>query len=167
MSKVWISADLHIGHKNIHKYRNFPSSEEHDDHVLNELDSRVGKNDTLILAGDIAFTVEALQRIKALRAGNKILVMGNHCSERVHFSEFVGVYDKVHSMLKKGDCWITHAPLHADHLRGKFNIHGHLHDIIVDDSRYACVSLEQTMYRPVLLERVVEGLREANKCIFL
>lgn len=162
MSRLWICADLHLGHKNIHKYRGMNSSEEHDLLVLDNISQSVGKNDTLILVGDIAFTVEALEYVKSINVKNKILVAGNHCTERVHFSKFVGVYNHVHSLWRKKGCWISHAPLHPDHLRGLFNIHGHIHGDKVDDPRYECVSLEHTNMAPILFENVLKEIRSRN-----
>lgn len=162
MSRVWITADLHLRHKNIHKYRNMASPEEHDAFVMDNLRSTVGKNDTVIFVGDIAFTVEGLCLIKFLDVKNKILIAGNHCTERVHFSHFVDTYNHVHALWKKKDAWISHAPLHPDHLRGNYCIHGHIHDAEVNDPRYKCVSLERTNYKPVLLEDVLSEIR--SKC---
>lgn len=158
MSRVWITADLHLRHRNIHKYRGMASSEEHDGLVMENLQTSVGKNDTVIFVGDIAFNKDALDLIRDLKVKNKILVAGNHCTERVNFSEFVGVYNHVHALWRKSGCWISHAPLHPDHLRDLKCVHGHIHGDSVNDPRYACVSLEHTDMKPVLFERVVERL---------
>jgi calcineurin-like phosphoesterase family protein len=46
-------------------------------------------------------------------------------------------------------------PVHPTQLRaGARNIHGHLHARAIDDPRYVCVSLEQTDFRPVPIDRV-------------
>ena len=62
--------------------------------------------------------------------------------------------------------WLTHIPMHAMGLyNGRINIHGHIHEkhvmlpeaeasglMGVRDRRYVNVAVEQTDYRPILLE---------------
>ena len=68
MSKLMLAADLHLGHRNIAKYRTqFITSEEHDEIVLDNLKSSVNKADSLWLLGDIAFTKEWLLRLNEIR----------------------------------------------------------------------------------------------------
>ncbi len=40
----------------------------------------------------------------------------------------VEVFEEVHSMLKYKGMWLTHCPMHPDELRGKINIHAHVHE---------------------------------------
>ena len=60
---------------------------------------------------------------------------------------------------------LSHIPLHIDsHGRFGLNIHGHLHDkrVMTDgkvDVRYHCVCVEQTDYRPISLDTVIERSR--------
>jgi hypothetical protein len=53
---------------------------------------------------------------------------------------------------------VTHIPVHTSEVedRWKGNIHGHLHDKIIDDSRYVNVSCEQTGYTPVDKDYIYE-----------
>jgi calcineurin-like phosphoesterase family protein len=52
---------------------------------------------------------------------------------------------------------LSHIPIHPDCL-GRFgtNIHGHLHQNKLDDTRYKCVSLEHTDYKPI---QIFEALK--------
>jgi calcineurin-like phosphoesterase family protein len=61
---------------------------------------------------------------------------------------------------------LSHIPLHPESL-GRFgvNIHGHLHTgrVMVEgkvDTRYHCVCVEQTDFRPILFEDVLKRIKE-------
>lgn len=156
-----IASDLHLGHRNIFKYRTaFSSAEEHHEIIYDNLASNIDKKDTLILAGDVAFTAEWLAKIGEINCKKKVLILGNHDSERLHISQLVGVYDEIHSMLSHKGAWITHAPIHDSELRGKLNIHGHTHSAIVPDNRYINVCVEHTNWKPVELSTLVQQRRE-------
>ena len=156
MSKLYAIGDTHLGHNNIAKYRpRFATNEEHDDYILSILKETLRKRDTCYFLGDIAFTKEALLKIKSIVCMKKVLVMGNHDAERhgVKMADLLEVFDQVCAMTTKKGCWLTHAPIHPDELRGKFNIHGHTHNHNLNDSRYANVSCENIDYKPIdLLE---------------
>lgn len=142
MSKKWIISDLHFGHKNILKYagplRGGSNSEEHDLWLIEQINSVVGKNDLLYVLGDVAFDVESLKLMNKIKAGNRILVKGNHdtCSTQ----EYLKYFSTVHGLLSfKGTFWMSHAPIHPIELRGRLNIHGHVHQNSVMDSEFPSV----------------------------
>lgn len=67
---LWIYSDPHFDDKDLEKvFPNRPLAEEH----IKLINSKVGKNDTLILLGDVG----NIERIKSLK-GYKILIQGNH-----------------------------------------------------------------------------------------
>ncbi len=152
MSNIWFMSDLHLGHRNILKYRpEFSSIEEHDDTIIDNCNSVMHKRDILWLLGDICFTSESLELLKRIR-GTKKIIAGNHdINAQLFTQEYVGFVGGLKSY--KG-FWLSHAPLHPDELRGKHNIHGHMHREIIDDSRYVNVCCEQTNYRPMSLEAI-------------
>ena len=140
-----------FGHKNIARYRPiFNTNEEHDAFVIEQYLNIIKKRDTVYFLGDIVFDDIAVQKVAEL-PGYKILVLGNHDLERGgHDMKMLwDAFDRVVSLTTKKGCWLSHAPIHPDELRGKFNIHGHTHNHVIDDYRYANVCLENTNYRPV------------------
>lgn len=149
---AYMCADLHLGHNNIHIYRQKESVAIHDEMVCDNWSDTVrsDKRDTTYVLGDIAFTEEGWLRFDSL-PGRKIVILGNHCTEYVSTSFIAGLktVNSVHSMLRYKGCILTHAPLHPEHLRGKRNIHGHLHKHIVTDRRYFNCSLDQIDMRPI------------------
>jgi calcineurin-like phosphoesterase family protein len=125
MTTSWFGSDLHFGHKNIQKFRH---------HVVDELDNReiirtdwkqlVTKRDTVYILGDAAFTMEGLDAFKDL-PGRKILIRGNH--DLLDTAAYLKVFEEVYGLLKYKEFWLSHAPIHPDELRGKMNLHGHVH----------------------------------------
>ena len=161
---AYFCADAHIGHVNIHHHRGFASMEEHDEFVLSRIADTVrsNKRDTTYYLGDVAFSREAWLKIDAL-PGNKIIILGNHDTERpaqvnLAFIEGLKSVNSIHSMLNLGGLVLSHCPLHREHLRGKVNVHGHLHSLLVNDRRYVNVSMEQIDYRPITIEQLRDEL---------
>lgn len=164
MANVWFLSDLHLGHKAICKYRTqFTTQEEHNEYIKEQYHSAVTKRDTVFFLGDVAFTKEALEDVKSWTAEQKILICGNHDLDKLHMSDLVEAFDKVYSLLKYKEFWLSHAPIHPDELRGKNNIHGHVHHKSIDDVRYLNVSMENLQeYKPISLMQVREIFNERN-----
>lgn len=173
MSKVYITSDLHLGHKNIHKYRTeFSTAEEHHEIIFDNLASTVSKHDTLYLLGDVAFDKEWLARIADLKVNHKILIVGNHDLERgIHMRDLVEAYDAIYSLWSKRNFWFSHAPIHPQEMRGKkANIHGHTHGNMVwtnpecnksgfseIDTRYLNACIEHTDWKPITFQELTNG----------
>lgn len=160
----YLFADLHLTHKKIHEYRGFETVQAHDDFVekryLETIRKSVRspiieKHDTVYFLGDVSFSREGWERIDTW-PGHKVIILGNHCTEFEHISFIAGLktVKAVHGMLKAHEHWLTHAPLHPEHLRGKRNIHGHLHSAKVEDRRYMNVSLENTDMAPMHIDAI-------------
>lgn len=165
MSKLLVTSDLHLGHNNIHKYRTqFATAQEHHEFVFDNLASNIGKQDSIIFLGDIAFDGYWLERISEIKCKKKTLVLGNHDTERLSMLDLVRRYDAIHAMLSKRNCWFTHCPMHPGEFRGRvLNIHGHLHDSVVTfgsppetDINYFNACIEHTDYKPITFEDIME-----------
>ncbi len=148
---VFFIGDLHFGHKGIIKYREFATEADHRAFLMERWRCTVREKDLVYVLGDAAFTDEGLDDIGAL-PGRKILVRGNH--DGLKASRFLDVFEDVHGMLGKYKMWLTHAPIHPDELRGKVNIHGHVHFKTIPDRRYVNVSAEVIGYTPISLQEV-------------
>lgn len=168
MSNVWFVGDLHLGHRNICKYRpEFKTTKEHDEFVTERVLSVSNKNsikrDTLVLMGDCFFTEESLDSLRKFRKAFRqiIFVMGNHDSDSPERQQNLisiikeDLVDKIHACFSKYGFWFSHSPIHPEELRGKKNVHGHCHNyVITDTEKYRCVSLEQINYTPISLEQL-------------
>ena len=161
----YVLADLHLGQPNIIKYRTqFSSSIEHDNYIIGSINAVVNPKDTLILAGDVALGPQAYVMLEKILCRNLILVPGNHDGERCpirteYFKHVTGAWPL--RMCNTIRAVVTHIPIHLKCLdRWTHNVHGHLHNGQIDDSRYLCVSCEQTDYKPVNTGWIVERLMQ-------
>lgn len=125
MSNNWFIGDIHAGHAGIQKFRKHVLSEQHNrDLIEHDWCSVVTKRDTVYCMGDAAFTLEGLDWIKSL-PGTKILVRGNH--DELTTEQYLTAFKEVHGLFRYKRYWLSHAPIHPAELRGKMNIHGHVH----------------------------------------
>lgn len=171
MSRLMITSDLHLGHKNIHKFRGeFSTAEEHHEVIFDNFASSIKKSDSVILLGDIAFDNYWLNRLSEVKCRKKTLILGNHDTERLSIFDIVnsGVYDAIHSIYAKRKCLLSHYPIHGHEFRrSDLNIHGHLHDKKVEslnialqvmrpDVRYFNACVEHTDYKPISFAEILE-----------
>lgn len=157
MSKSYFWSDLHLGHDNIIKFRKqFSTPEEHHETIFDRLATTIGKRDKITLLGDICFTRYWLDKIRSIKCISKVLILGNHDTERdISCLEYCSVFDQVHGLLKTKGFWLSHAPIHPNELRGCRNIHGHVHDNPIDDDRYISVCVESHPF-PVDITKLKE-----------
>lgn len=66
MTRIMITSDLHLGHKNIHKFRDAKTAEAHHEFVFERLATSINKRDSVIFLGDIAFDQYWLNKIKSI-----------------------------------------------------------------------------------------------------
>lgn len=157
---VFFASDLHIGHGNCAtRYRGFKSVEEHDAMLREVWLETVGKRDKVFVIGDVGHNKKkSVLEWYADLPGFKHLIMGNH--DMCDVLEYRKVFDKVSGMVKYKDYWLTHAPIHPMELRGKRNIHGHLHEQKVRneygevDSRYINANVDVNGYEFLSFEDI-------------
>jgi len=172
---TWAISDLHFGHKRITEFRPFETMEEHEQCLMDGWCSVVNPRDKVWVLGDSAFSSEALVKLGSL-PGTKFLVRGNH--DHLPTWEYLKVFEEVFGLVyykrKKGQkAWLSHAPIHPDELRGRINVHGHVHSKTISaswrvtgeyggidyhklpDKRYVNVCPEAIGYAPVLLHPLI------------
>lgn len=126
MTQVWFCSDLHFGHKNIHKFRNHVDSEEDNrQQIIADWKDCVSKRDEVYVLGDAAFTMDTVHVFGDLPGRNKYLIRGNH--DELDTSVYLKYFNQVYGLKKYKEFWLSHAPIHPDELRGKVNLHGHVH----------------------------------------
>lgn len=136
MSKVYFTSDLHFGHRNIGKYRadiGLDSEQKNRDAICREWAGRITKRDVVWVLGDCCFKEDVIKDLYNLQ-GRKRLILGNHDVKNI--VAFTSAFDKICGIQSYKGYWLTHAPVHSDELRGKKNIHGHVHMEDLNDSRY-------------------------------
>ena len=176
MPAVFLTSDTHFGHAGVCKFlrddgvtklRPWDNPEDMDEEMVKRWNETVRPNDKVYHLGDVVINRKALSIMHRLN-GDKVLIRGNHDifrddEYRNHFRE-LRAYHVMNGMI------LSHIPIHSDSL-GRFgtNIHGHLHANRVKaevwgeyeiDTRYHCVCVEQTDFRPILFEDVIKRINE-------
>jgi calcineurin-like phosphoesterase family protein len=124
----------------------------------------VGDADRVYILGDVAFTSTQMNLVVQRLKGRKVLVPGNH--EPTKMRKYFELFDDVRGYVVKKGFIMSHIPIHEQSMgRWKLNIHGHLHNNAVkknakhpdgpDDERYYCACVEQTNFRPKLLDEIL------------
>lgn len=161
MSVLFIS-DLHLGHKSIIKWRlkpdgsKFESVEEHDELIVDSYNSVVTKRSAVWVLGDVCFNADGLKSLSRLK-GIKHLVLGNH--DRYLRTNHLKTFNKICGMVAyKNKYVLTHAPLHPNSVRPRFeyNFHGHIHNTPAFGEEYRNVCVEMVGFAPVSLEEVLK-----------
>ena len=158
---VYFSSDFHLGHKNIHKYRDFGS--ENGEFILNQL-SELKKRDILFVLGDFLFPGPDYE--KYLEAIGKMpfrmkLILGNHDSLDLYdASKRPKNIELQLPLFSYKNMWVSHAPIHPNEIRNRTGcIHGHLHKEILDDPRYLNVNID-VQGRFVTLDEIKEYFKK-------
>lgn len=155
MSGVFFMADLHFGQRSIMEFegknRAGKTYEENMHSLICTCNSVVSKRDVLWLLGDVAFSSEGLAAIKEIKCDKK-LVLGNH--DVFPLKAYQNVFSEICGLRKRYGFWLSHAPIHPSELRGKKNIHGHVHSRSLDDDRYVNVCVENLDGFPISLDKI-------------
>lgn len=163
MSRVYVTSDWHLGHANAIKWRDqFSSQAEHEAQIIKNYLSVITKRDTVYFLGDIVLGKDRVERFDLLDMlkelpGHKHLILGNHDLDRPYrnLAELKDVFDdRIYSLHKYKGFWLSHAPIHPAELRGKRNIHGHVHENTLPDSNYYNACLENTGFMPKLITEI-------------
>ena len=158
---VW--SDLHLGHENIIEYANRPfgNASEMNEALWHAWETTSHPTDHLLVVGDLAMgpalCEETWERIAALPAKHRTLVVGNHDLTGQGELRAAG-FDSVCTVLvDTADpplvFMFTHFPL-MDVPVGHVNVHGHQHETPARRTPHINVSVEQLDYRPVRLDRI-------------
>lgn len=136
MANILFCSDLHFGHKNIGKFREslgIISEENNRQKVCKDWEKLVTKRDIVYVLGDSCFSMETIDTFGSL-PGTKYLIRGNH--DLLNTSVYLKYFKEVYGLLKYKEFWLSHAPIHPEELRGKVNLHGHVHFSTIKDDRY-------------------------------
>lgn len=160
MGKILFISDTHFHHTNMAIKRGFSTAEEMNQHILEKWNSKVLKKDTVYLLGDVTMEKANYEILSRLN-GYKKVILGNH-DQPQHIPELLKYVNSVCGMYKKGfeeakgNIIMTHCPIHESELnRFKYNIHGHVHENSLEDSRYINVSCEVIDYTPKFIEELL------------
>ena len=190
MAKVWLTSDTHFGHLGVCKFmrndgitklRPWDTPGEMDEAMVKSWNERVKPNDTVYHLGDAVINRRALPTLARLN-GDKVLIRGNH--DIFRDTEYRIYFRELRAYHVMNFCILSHIPIHEASLaRFRKNIHGHLHanqvmkatsvdactgEILYGnevDPRYACVSVEQTDFAPILFEDMLEKIKLRDEAL--
>lgn len=172
MSKLFITADTHFGHKEIITYENrpFQNVDEMNDAIIKNWNEHVAPNDTVFHLGDVGMcSKEVLKAILTKLNGTKILVMGNHDQE-LSVNEwmecgFTEVYR--YPIIYHEFMVMQHEPPQYINAATPFYyLYGHVHGTKMYptiSTQSACVSMERWNYTPADLEEIKQLVYKLQK----
>jgi len=154
MPSVYFISDLHLGHEKICHFRDGfgDCPEEHDEILIERINQTVRSKDKLYILGDAAFTKPGFDKLGRIHCRHKELILGNHDTRSMQ--EYLQAFEKVHGFRRYKEFWISHCPIHPEELRGKKNIHGHVHAKVIDDDRYISVCVEACDGYPFNIDQI-------------
>ena len=185
MPATFLVSDTHFGHAGVCRFthpddpevklRPWSDPDEMDEEMIRRWNETVRPSDKVYHLGDVVINRKALRTLHRLN-GDKVLIRGNH--DIVRDEEYRTYFRERRAYHVLNGMILSHIPVHEASL-GRFgvNIHGHLHASRVkrargvdaktgavlygtdNDTRYHCVCVEQTDFRPILLEDVYKRIQ--------
>lgn len=176
MSNTFFISDHHFYHSNILTFRDqdenlirpdFFDVYEMNEFMIERWNSVVGVNDKVYHLGDVLMSTarNKFESILPRLNGTKVLIKGNHDNAKlsIYADYFKDVRSEVGLKLdQKAYITFTHRPirLHEENEHSGanpyFNVHGHIHQNVIDDRRYLNVSVENINYTPISIEELKE-----------
>lgn len=156
---IWVISDTHFGHENIIKYCNRPFSNVWDmnETMIHNWNTVVKQEDIVYHLGDVGMGGKAADLHDILKRlhGRKRLLLGNHDNGESPVLKLNFQKIRLWRMFREFGILLTHVPVHEGTLNPEkcpVNVHGHIHNHVIPDSRYVNVSVEHTDYTPVNIE---------------
>lgn len=169
---IYFTSDLHLGHNSAIKMceRPFANIEEMNRTLINNINARVQKFDTLYVLGDIAYRtpVEEVNRMIAQMNGKKILIKGNH-DKNYDPSLFEGIYDFLEIKVDGQSISLMHYPMveWPKSFHGSLHLHGHQHNKPEHNLKQKAqgilrydVGVDANYYYPVALSEILKFFKE-------
>ena len=166
---VYLTSDLHFGHKNIIKYTNrpFASVQEMDAALIENWNRVVRENDEVYILGDFTMQDERIADSLLLRLhGRKYLVRGNHdyFAEKYRGAMLGWIKDYHELKFNKSFLVFSHYPFaewNRSH-HGAYCLHGHQHNHSdynlrqrKEGIRRYDVGVDANGFAPVPLEKII------------
>lgn len=162
---TYFTSDLHFGHNKLRTTYNpargakWPSVEEMDQGIIDNINSRVGESDTLWMLGDLTFTnmVKTQALLEQVKCRTVNCLKGNHDSEqkildlferinkKVGYEKYFLDSDRIADLRIAGqDIVLCHYPLHSweKSRYGSWHLHGHEHGTISPFGKRADVGFD-------------------------
>ena len=178
---IYFTSDLHFGHDKEFLWgaRGFTSSQEHDEAVIERINSIVKPNDHLFILGDLMLgndTVSGLRKVKQLN-GIKTILAGNHDTEtrlQYYRQEHIGQVEMaMRYQFGKFHFILSHYPTMTANIgddkkpwQRVYNLCGHTHTINPFwHWEFGCYHIELDAHDcyPVSIEHIIEDMKVVLK----
>lgn len=177
MADIWFISDHHFFHENILKFTgddgvrirpSFATVDEMNWEMVERWNAVVKPQDKVWHLGDVAFkTTEKAAELDNLLGklhGHKRMLAGNH--DNLKSPALLRHFEKIELWkgFKDEGFTCSHIPLRLDSLRdGTVNVHGHIHQNLMDEPGYVNVCVEVRNYTPVHMDQLVKEVRAAAR----
>lgn len=169
MKRTFLVSDTHFGHAGVCRFthkdtnvkiRPWTDPDEMDKAMVELWNDTVRPNDKVYHLGDVVINRKSLPILEKLN-GDKILIRGNH--DIFKLKDYTKYFRDIRGYHVMANVIFSHIPVHPES-KGRFrgNIHGHLHTNKLDDPWYQCVCVEQTEFKPILVDEVLERFDSHN-----
>lgn len=157
IGNIYFSSDLHLNHEAIIKFgRKFDNVKQMNNHIITEINSKVGKDDMLILMGDtMMVNKDYAWFLDSIICENVIMLFGNHCGlgrltevkNSCQFDKLKYIGHYLELIIDKQIICCSHYPMFNWNYQddGSFHLSGHLHGdenyIIKQMREYKCMDV--------------------------
>lgn len=164
---VFFTSDTHFNHKNIIEYCNrpFTSTEEMNETLISNWNSKVSKSDKIYHLGDFSFgrdnTKESAQAIFDRLNGDKHFILGNH--DHIVPKGWSSVQNYKEIKVEGYDITLMHYAMRTwNHSHtGSWHLFGHTHGKLVDNGSLSFdVGVDCFKYYPVSFLEVYEIMNQ-------
>lgn len=188
---IWITSDLHFGHKNAIKHCNrpFETVEDMDEYFIAEINTKVKQKDEVYFLGDFSLRCDKQHhffKIFDRLPGNWIFILGNHDKSFRKWKKDLLSHERIYDVLDvkylryKSDLFIlSHFEFKTwDYknfrnygsgfkYKGVYHFYGHYHNKYGTcfDRDTADVGIDATNYKMATIEEHVERAKKFEKVI--
>ena len=168
MRDIWFISDTHFDHANMLKFTGdegnpirpgFTDVNHMNEVMIENWNSRIKPGHLVWHLGDFAFGNKTIvSRLLKQLHGKKRLVVGNHDK----IKEVAPYFEKVvlWRIFKEFNFTCSHIPLRKEQMRKtRFNVHGHIHQNVMEDTDYINMCVEHTNYTPVHMDEVIAEIK--------
>lgn len=190
---VWITSDLHWGHKNIIKYEKHRINDmgmktendmnTHNEYIIKMINSKVKKGDRLYFLGDIVFGTkeDAIYFMSRINCKNKFFINGNHDKAfnglddlfkwKCDYKEVTFKKNEFDFLDNDFETFMCHYPLKSwpRKFKGSLDLYGHVHSQapFIDEGTDLCfnVGLDNKLAKCSIfsLEQIYEFFKKKLK----
>lgn len=168
INHIFFTSDLHLLHPKIVNICNRPVSiESHDQWIIDNINDKVGKRDTLYILGDVSMgnKVETEKLLHKIKCKNIFLIAGNHDNSILKTNRFVQIsqiknftfdspsYPNIHIVL-------CHYPIASWERRvhNSWHLYGHVHNRFQNNGLSFDIGVDSNNYEPLSLKEVIDKI---------